>query len=165
MPNITTSPLSAFAPRRIRFAAHEWFSGSYPWDVAATLTTKDNTTEQLAHSDLKHFWNLLDRNAYGNASKKGKRIKRICIIDRGANNTNVHYHIVALTPTDAMWTTDYFCGLMRSTWESLYHAGDHNTIGPIHSFGGAIGYLSKKFKSDLDGLDLVCSNFLKLDRV
>jgi hypothetical protein len=159
MPNVTATPLPAFTPSRIRLEAHQWFSGTYNWDVAATLTTKDNTTEWLANNDIKHFWNVLDRQAYGNASKRGKRISRICLIDRGANNTNIHYHIVALTPTDAEWTTNEFCELMSSTWTARYQAGDHNTIGPIQSIGRCIGYLSKKFKSDLDNLDLTCSQF------
>jgi hypothetical protein len=159
MPNITASPLPAFTPSRIRLEAHQWLSGNYHWDVAATLTTRDNTTEWLANSDIKHFWNVLDRKAYGNAGKREKRINRICLIDRGANNTNIHYHIVALTPTDAMWTTDEFCELMSSTWTGLDHSGDHNSIAPIQSVGKCIGYLGKKFKSDLDLLDLSCSHF------
>jgi hypothetical protein len=159
MPNVTASPLPVFTLGRIRSEAHQWLAGEYQWDVTATLTTKNNTTEWLANGDIRHFWNVLDRKTYGNASKNGKRIKRICLLDRGANNTNIHYHIVALTPTDAGWTTEDLCEQIRSTWTDRYYAGDHNTIGPVHSLGSCIGYLSKKFKSDVDNLDLFCSNF------
>jgi hypothetical protein len=65
MPNVTASPLSAFTPSRIQSEAYQWLSSICAWDVFATLTTQENTTEPLAHRDLKHFWNVLDRKAYG----------------------------------------------------------------------------------------------------
>lgn len=159
MPNVTATPFPAFTPGRMKSETYEWFIQLYPWDVTATLTTKNNTNEWWANSDIKHFWNVIDRKIYGKASKSGERIKRLCLLDRGANNTNIHYHIVVLTPTDAGWTREDFCKLMSSTWISLKCAGDHNTIGPIQSVGGCVGYLSKKCRSDLDPLDLSCSHF------
>lgn len=162
MSNIARTPPSPFSGNRLKFASHQWLSDHH-WTVTATLTMKDHTTEATARDDMKHFWNLLDRKAYGNAAKKkteaAKKIKRVCLIDVGENNSNVHYHIVALTPADAKWTTDQFTKLIDETWPTLRHAGHHNLVEPIRSVGGCIGYISAKLKYNLDQLDLDCSHF------
>lgn len=160
MPNFPPTLPSLLSAARIKSEGFDWLVNSHPWDVWATLTTKEYTTLEAARADLKHFWNILDRKAYGNAAKKGKQlISRICLIDLGANNTNVHYHIVALTPTDVKWMTEGFCKLIEETWAPLRNAGHHNQAEPIKSIGGCVGYISGKFKGNLDSLDLDCSRF------
>lgn len=154
MSNIPLTPPTPFSGNRLKFEYNQWLTEAHSWDITATLTTKEHTAEWQATSDLSHFWNVLDRQAYGEASKKGTRIKRICLIDRGANNTNIHFHIVALTPTNAKWTTDEFCQVLSKTWQERYHAGHRNIIEPIRSVGGCIGYLSGKLKTNTDQLDL-----------
>jgi hypothetical protein len=158
MSNIAPTTPAPFSGKFLKSASYQWLT-THSWDVWATLTTKEYTTAAAAQDDLKHLWNLLDRQAYGNASKKGKRINRACLIDLGANNTNVHYHIVALTPANTKWTTDEFCQSLKDTWQKLHRAGDHNQVEPIDSASGCVRYICGKFQTNLDQLDLDCSHF------
>ena len=57
----------------------------YEWDVCGTLTFWVEPTEQQAIKCLRHYWNMLDRAYFKNASKRyGHRIQRMNFLHKKA---------------------------------------------------------------------------------
>ena len=129
------------------------------WDLAMTLTCKENTTEDQALKTIRHFWNVIDRELYGNQARYGKRSKRVCFVETGYDNTNFHFHILALTPADKNMDVERYGEFLAAHWRELpHHAGHVNDIAPIRSGVGCMIYSSKSTKYNSDGLELFSTN-------
>ena len=51
------------------------------WDLACTFTFRDGVAEEEAKRTCKHFFNMVDKEIFGNAARKyGKRCLRACFI-------------------------------------------------------------------------------------
>ena len=71
---------------------------------------------RLAKNALKYFWNKVDRYYFGNKSHRNNiKVKRMCFLQKGYSNQNLHFHFVAITPNNE---TDFdFIKILKRIWQ------------------------------------------------
>lgn len=129
------------------------------WDLALTLTCKEYTTEDKALKTIRHFWNCVDRMLYKNKSRYGQQTKRACFIEVG-KNSNVHFHILALTPPDKNMDVNRYGQFLAMHWlsQKFECGGEVNDIAPIRNQIGCLIYFSKSSKKNFDRFEPLSSN-------
>jgi hypothetical protein len=122
----------------------DWIAGK-DWDLACTLTFRENVSEQQARKIFRHFWNRVDKAVYGKAAQRHKkRCNRVCFME-GVGTGNIHWHVIARSTArrDLRWLRQ----IMLIVWEDLWTTGTHNKIEGTYNNEGWAGYISKGVKN------------------
>lgn len=105
------------------------------WHINATITFRYDVTEQQALKTAHLFLNKLDKHYFGNARRKGKRIKRL--VAHHTDSTRHHFHILFETPKNIKPID--FVRRIRSTSHSIPSLGQTH-IKPTESQANSINY-------------------------
>jgi hypothetical protein len=117
------APVSFSNKKKLQQAVRTYIS-TLPWKnpVALTLTLKQAVVVNgcrvsldalHAQSALRHTFNVVDRNLYGNKVRNGKRLPRFAVYE-GGDGIRYHYHIMLDVPHHV--TVEYLTTLIWTTW-------------------------------------------------
>jgi len=126
------------------------------WDVAATLTFRDDIDEKTARKILFKFWHRIDRHIYKNAaSRNNKRVARVNFVE-GDDYKRYHVHLLAKSPRSL--SCQKFVMLLELFWAEMPHTGFQNEYidkdDPRFDARGWTLYSSKSFSAyDTDAWD------------
>jgi hypothetical protein len=137
----------------------KWFN-NYEWDVFGTLTFKYSLNEFDAEKVLKLYWNKIDKYYYGNKSHRNNlRVSKVCCLQKGTNNNNVHFHFLAKKPANIK--REKFKYALNDFWHNnIREAGKEVKFRDVDIIKKDINYLMHEFyKLGTDTFIPSASNF------
>ena len=130
------------------------------WELAIALTFKKDCTEHRARKTMRRLWNDIDRQLYQKVFKKqGKRVERVCALEKGQSGTHYHYHIATSPPNDIDISLDTYRLLIAKEWDKLSSAGYIKQFQPIYNNRGWAKYITKEITTtNTDAIDEVTTH-------
>lgn len=125
-----------------------WFT-EYNWNVCATLTFADNTSNQRRERLLNLFLNKLDRKLHGNwVRKENRKCSRIVFAENNFLGTHLHYHLALIIPNNYKGNIIKFCRELMRLWRSICGRSKIAEFKPIDDSMGWIDYITKDTMAD-----------------
>ena len=101
--------------------------------------------EISAENALKYFWNKVDRYYFGNKSHRNNiKVKRMCFLQKGYSNQNIHFHFVAIAPNNE--TDINFIKTLKRIWQyEVKESGYFSEFETIEIKEAVTNYLTHEY--------------------
>jgi len=143
----------------IRTALRAWMN-QHQWAISATLTFADPCSERQAKRAVQRFWNEVDYQLYGNASRRrNQRCERVMFLEGDGEIVHRHYHAAIKRPHAYFDDTETFCRFLKKRWLKLHPRSVMVEFKPATDSRGWINYSTKEIgRRECDKMDLDSSH-------